>query len=299
MTSFEIKAISNRECYFDNETLNSSSSSEVNGSIQAEGTEKFLSWSPRTPKKGAHPSPLPKPQTQEKKKPFPQFIFQMGGNYTYAHISPTNHHSFHGHLGGLQTSFEYKPPNHFYGAGFFSLNQGNIDGLKGSWLFQKIDIQERLGYSWYMPRKDRFFTLFSGLGYRHTGHNLKNLRSKIELDYNELYFPVGFIFLEKVNEITHLGLNFQWMPQVYPTLKVNPLKGARWILKSRYTNFKAQLPIQLNLWKKNFLALTLNPNFEYYQDGHTEAKTQTGKQLKLPGNTYLLAGIDINLGCTF
>ena len=302
-TILELKAVPTPTQDFDydkaEELERPSIPSEFDLLSQGEEKEKHVSWSPRVRKKGEPPSPPPTQKTPQKKKSFPKSIFQIGGNYTYAHISPTKYPSFHGHLGGFQTSFEYKPPNRVYSAAFFSWNQGNTDSSKGNRFFFKIDLQERLGYSWYMKRKGRFFTLFSGLGYRHTGHRLKSLGSKIHFDYNQIYFPVGFLFLGMVNEITHLGLNFQWMPQVYPTLKISPLKGARWILEKRYTNFKAELPIKVTLWKKHHLAVTFNPTFEYFRDGHTDAKTQQGEQLKLPGNTYLFAGIDINLGCAF
>lgn len=260
-----------------------------------------ISWNPRISKQRQQmPPPEPRAsQKIEKKKKPPKSRFQIGGNYTYAHITPTSHSSFHGHLGGIQGLYEYRPGNQFYGAAALAWNQGNTQGEKGNRFFFKIDAQERLGYTWFKKSKNRFFSLFSGLGYRHYGHSLKTAGASLDLDYNTLYLPVGFLFQGKVNGITDLGLNFQWMPQVYPTVKLSPLVGARWIIIRRQTNFKAELPIRICIWKKHHLSFLINPSFEYWRDGHSDAKTQGGRKLNMPGNTYLFVGVDLSLGHAF
>ncbi len=260
-----------------------------------------LVWNPRIPKRGEQVTP-PKeytPQKKQKKKRLPRSHIQIGGSYTYAHITPSSLPSFHGHLGGIQVLYEYKRMNFFYGGVAFLWAQGNTQGVRGNRFLFKIDAQERLGYTWGWRKKKRFFSLFSGIGYRHYGHRLQSSGSTVRFNYNELYIPVGFLFQGRVNSITDLGLNFQWMPQVYPTLTINPLKGARWILNSKMTNFRGELPITLYLSRKHHVTLAINPFFEYWRDGQTNARTQLGTNLRVPGNTYLFPGIDINFGYAF
>lgn len=263
--------------------------------------EEMISWNPRIPKKGEQiPSPKESPpQKKQMKKQFPRSNIQIGGSYTYAHITPSSLSSFHGHLGGLQALYEYKPFDFFYGGITFLWKLGNLKGVEKNRFLFIIDTQERIGYTWGWLRKDRFFSLFSGVGYRHLSHRLTKSGNTVQFNYNEFYIPVGFLFRGRVNAITDLGLNFQWMPQVYPTLTINPLKGARWILNNKMTNFKGELPITVYLSRKHPITLLINPFFEYFRDGSTNAKTQLGTNLRIPGNTYLFPGIDMNFSYAF
>lgn len=103
----------------------------------------------------------------------------------------------------------------------------------------------------------------------------------------------------KVNSITDLGLNIQWMPQVFSILTINPLKGARWILNRKLMNFKGELPIRIYLNTLHSMSLEVKPVFEYWRDGQTNARAASGVFLQVPGNTYLFPGIDINFGISF
>jgi hypothetical protein len=142
-------------------------------------------------------------------------------------------------------------------------------------------------------------TLFTGLGYRYNGNHVKTSGYSVRFDYSELYAPVGFLIRGRLSSIVSAGLNFQWMPQVYPTLKITPLKGARWILNNKIANFRGELPLTLCLSKMYRVSLLLTPFFEYWQDGHTSAKTQIGTVLHVPGNRYLLGGLDLNFRWSF
>lgn len=259
------------------------------------------SWNPRTPRtreatKG--PSYIKPPE----KKTVPKILtshIQFGANYTYAHITPSNQSSTSGNLYGAQALYEYKTFNRFYGALATAWRQGVTHGANTSRSLLELDAQERLGYTWGSCRKGRMFSLFSGFGYRHNGENVKSSGSSVKFYYNEIYIPVGFLFNGDLNSIVSLGLNFQWMPQVYPTLKISPLNGARWILNNTLSNFRAELPLTISVSRKYHCALMLQPYFEYWQDGHTSARTQIGTTLHVPGNTYLFAGIDLNARFSF
>lgn len=117
--------------------------------------------------------------------------------------------------------------------------------------------------------------------------------------YNEFYIPVGFSFRGRLNCVVSLGLNFQWMPQVYSTLAIHPLKGARWCLNNKYANFRAELPLTMCASQKHHISVVLQPFFEYWREGHTSARTQLGTSLHVPGNTYLFAGVELNLAHSF
>lgn len=261
---------------------------------------ELMSWNPRTPRKGEIIKP---PARNKPAKPKQQSVlkshFQIGGNYTYAHITPTNNSSSSGNLYGVQALYEYKTINRFYGGLAAAWRQGVTHGSGGSRSLLEVDLQERLGYTWGSLRKGRMFSLFSGLGYRHYGEKVIDSGSSVTFNYNELYIPAGLLFKARLNSIVSWGVNFQWMPQVYPTLKISPLKGARWILNNTLQNFRGELPLTIGLSNKYHCALILLPFFEYWKDGHTSAETQLGTILHVPGNTYLFAGIDLNFRFSF
>lgn len=225
--------------------------------------------------------------------------FQVGANYSYVHIKPKGIPSTKGNLGGLQALYEYQRPDRIYGGVTFAWRQGHTSGSSGGRSLLEFDTQERLGYSWGCCEKGRIFSLFSGLGYRHYGEKVTSSGSKVTFNYNELYVPVGFILNGQINAMFSMGLNFQWMPQVYPTVTIVPLKGARWILSTEIANFRAELPLTICVSKQSHLSVVLQPYFEYWRDGHTSAKTQLGTVLHIPGNTYLFGGVDVNLRYSF
>lgn len=215
---------------------------------------------------------------------------QIGANYTYVHIKPKGLPSSKGNLGGLQGLYEYQRPDCIYGGVSLAWRQGDTTGANGGRSLLAFDAQERFGYSWGCCQKGRILSLFSGLGYRHYDEKVTSSGNKVSFYYNELYIPVGFILNGQIHSIFSMGLNFQWMPQVYPTLTIVPLKGARWILKTEIANFRTELPMTFCLSKQYHLSVVLQPYFEYWRDGHTSAKTQLGTVLHIPGNTYFFGG---------
>ena len=260
--------------------------------------EKLFTWNPRIQKKGTENSPPPCKPKETKKAPLLS-NFEVGGNYTFAHITPTSLNSFHGHLGGARGIYQYRANDAIYGALSLNWKQGNTQGLGGNRFLIIFDAHERIGYTWGFPKKKRFFSLYTGVGYRNYYHDLQTMGSSARFYYNYIYIPVGFAFQGRVNSMTDLGLNFQWMPQVYPTLTINPLKGARWILNKKLVNFIGELPISIYLNKSQSVSLQIKPVFEYWRDGSTNARTASGTFLRIPGNNYLFPGIEINFGFSF
>lgn len=225
---------------------------------------------------------------------------QIGGNYTHVNIKVLGQSSFHGNLGGIQGSYEYKPWNSFYGGLRVAWKEGNTEnsGAKRSLLY--VDVQERLGYSFASCSERWLFSLFSGFGYRHLGQRLKlSGQSPVTFNYNEFYIPVGLLSEYFFNCRYSLGLNVIWMPQVYPTVKIAPLKGARWILKNTYSNALVELPLTFYITQNNCYSLIFKPFYEHWEDGRSTAKTSSGSALDLPSNLYNFWGAELNFAFAF
>jgi hypothetical protein len=92
------------------------------------------------------------------------------------------------------------------------------------------------------------------------------------------------------------------MPQVYPTVRIVPLKGARWILKDTLDNVSVELPLTFTFTKKRFkhrYGLVVKPFYEHWQDGHSTARASSGSALNLPSNTYNFWGVELNFAYSF
>lgn len=227
---------------------------------------------------------------------FASSLFQIGGSYTHVNLKVHDNASFHGSLGGLQASYEYR--DRLYAAAKFSWKQGNTKTTSASRFLDVIDLQERLGLA--LLHHHWRFAFFSGVGYRHLGHNLH--RPSINFYYNEIYIPVGLLSDYTFNSWCNLALNLTWMPQVYPTVRIVPLKGARWMIKDTLDNISVELPLTFTFTQKRFkkrCALVVKPFYEHWQDGHSTAKTSNGSALNLPSNTYNFWGLELNFAYSF
>lgn len=224
---------------------------------------------------------------------------QIGANYTYAHITPSDSPSSTGNLYGMQALYEFRTPDRIYGGLAFAFRDGDTDGSGGKRSVLEFDVEERIGYTLGRLRGMWNLSFFTGFGYRHYGEKVTDAGSSVTFDYNEFYVPVGFLSNYKINCTFAVGLNAQWMPQVYPTVTISPLKGARWILTNELTNFRIEVPFTAIVSCKHHLSIIFQPFFEYWQDGHTTAETTAGLVLGVPGNTYLFTGADLNLRYSF
>jgi hypothetical protein len=273
-----------------------------------EGELAFLKTQPKTNMKNAQKQPIQQScekvagvrqendrttDAQERSR------LQIGGNYTRAHIRIIGQPSFNGNLGGAQGLYEFRPLNNFYAGLSINWKQGKT---KSAWANRKliyVDVQERLGYTYATRCKNWTASLFTGFGYRHLGHKLEQSGTHIKFEYNELYVPLGIASDYLFNAWFAGGLNFIWMPQVYPTVKIIPLKGARWILRSSINNFLVEIPITFTLPHSRQFSLILKPFYEYWQDGKSTAKSPSGLSLGLPGNTYNFWGAELNFAYSF
>jgi hypothetical protein len=106
------------------------------------------------------------------------------------------------------------------------------------------------------------------------------------------------------------------MPQLFPTVNIVPLGGARWVVKSTYANILAEIPFVFKIegFKSNNLLglLQIKPFVEFREDGKSVAITPpiiigtppntilvTSTSLGLPLNWYLFCGIELNFQLAF
>lgn len=219
---------------------------------------------------------------------------QIGATYTRANIRIDGQPSFNGNLGGIEGSYEYKPCNSLYGGLKLSWKQGKTDSSFAERKLTYVDVQERIGYTCASFFKDWSTTFFSGFGYRYLGHNLKLFEiPSIKFNYNEFYVPVGFLSQYFFSHCWSLGLNFTWMPQVYPTVEIVPLKGARWMLKNTMDNVLVELPLTYKFTKYKCYSLVFKPFYERWNDGRSTAETISGEELGLPKNSYNFYGAEL------
>ena len=229
----------------------------------------------------------------------PHSRLQVGANYTYVQITPGDLASTTGSLGGAQALYEFRACNRIYEGLTFAWRQGNTEGSGGNRSLLLFDVEERIGGYWNDLYEWLDLTFFTGFGYRHYGEKVSGFGSSVRFNYNEFYIPVGFLFNTEIDSCFAIGLNVQWMPQVFPTVTIVPLSGARWIISDQLANFRVEVPFTAIVSCRYHLALTFQPFFEYWQDGSTKATTESGVSLNVPGNTYLFAGADLNLRYSF
>lgn len=224
---------------------------------------------------------------------------QVGGNYSYAWIKPKGSHRTKGNMGGARALYEYRPQDSVYTGVAFSWRMGTTKNSSTHRKLQDYNGQERIGYTFGKKRiGDNALTLFTGAGVRYLGETVSASSASLKMDYTEFYVPVGFLFENRVNSIFTWGCNFQWMPQVYTTVRLSPLSGAQWGLKRKLNNFFVEVPFTMSLCTERYV-LIVSPFFENWHDGRSTAKTTTGLALGLPGNSYLFTGVNVSFGVTF
>ena len=261
-------------------------------------------WNPRVAKKNQKPiKPICSTESAKKEtskeNPFSPSWISFGGSYSYAHISPSQLPSDHGWLYGLQMSYQYQIPNKLSFGGYVSWRQGLTECLNSSRFLNVIDVHERIGYCLGSFKKERLANFFTGFGYRLNAEHVKTPSESVHFDYNNFYIPIGFTFSGRVYPVIYFGTSIMWMPQIYPTLNIEPLKGARWSLTYRFANLRLEAPVTFKTNTSSLFSIQLNPYFEYWQNGHTYAKSQLGTKLTVPSNNYLYLGFELNLRYAF
>jgi len=223
---------------------------------------------------------------------------QIGGSYTYVTFKPHGNHSFKGNLGGAQAIYEYRPMDNFYAGAKFLWRQGTMDRHSEKRTFINFDGHERLGYTFANDIWD--LSLFTGFGYHYLKQKLSpKSGGSLRFRYNEFYVPLGFVSNYCANSWFTVGLDFTWMPQVFSSVSIVPLGGARWSLENTLTNFYVSVPHTFTLTKNKRFQIILNPYYEHWEDGHSTAKLASGIALGLPKNSYNYYGIDVNFAYRF
>lgn len=223
---------------------------------------------------------------------------QVGGNYSYCWIKPQGNSTMRGSLGGAQGIYEYRPLNFVYAAAAFGYRIGKTRNHAGSREIQDFNPQARVGYTYSNEGIVDRLTFFTGVGARYMPEKVKVGATSIKFKYTTFYVPVGFLFEQKVMQNFLVGCNFQWMPQVFPMVRIDPLDGAEWDLTYQLLNFYVEVPLILSLYKDRF-TVSFSPFFETWRDGKSTAKTLTDLALALPGNKYYFAGVNVNFGYSF
>jgi hypothetical protein len=265
-------------------------------------TPSFIAQTGRTIATYAHKNETQKTQSEAMNNIVLNSRIQIGGNYTRLNLRPHLSSSFNGNLGGAQAIYEYMPANSLYAGVKVCWREGRTHGSDGRRSILYLDGQERIGYTFgnTFGNPNWTATLFSGLGYHYLGQKFyPTIGSSVRFNYNEFYIPVGFLTNYDVSPCFGIGVDFTWMPQVYPTVSIIPLRGARWNLAYKFANFYVSVPLTFILTKDNRFQLIVNPFYERWQDGHSTAKLSGLVSLGLPGNTYNFYGVDVNFGYCF
>ena len=229
----------------------------------------------------------------------PSSHLQLGGSYRYAYVDPSKLSDLTGHLRGLNASYDYQKVHLIYQGVTFAWRQGTAHGTRAKRTICDIDTQGRIGYTFGKGRHVWLLSLFTGLGYRHLGETSTIEGASIGYDYNDLYVPVGFWLNGALGKYLFTGLHVQWRPQVYPTVAISSLNGARFDTKYMLGNVLTELPISIVLSRANNICFVLKPFFEYWQDGATYAKSSQGIPLGISQVTYLFGGVDVNFSWSF
>lgn len=224
--------------------------------------------------------------------------FQIGGNYTYAWITPKGNPTTRGSLGGAQGIYEYRPYGGVYAGATFSYRMGNTTRTGGSREIQDFNTQGRIGYTLPIMRKFGRFAFYSGFGGRYMPEEVKLGTATLDFRYTTFYVPVGLAYERWLSKNFSIGANVQWLPQVFPMVRIVPLDGAQWDLKDQYGNFFVEVPFLITSCSGQF-AVTINPFFEIWRDGKSTARTLTDLKLDLPRNKYTFTGINVNFAFSF
>lgn len=223
---------------------------------------------------------------------------KWGASYTHVSFKPEEHNTLNGNLGGLQGLYEYRSHNGFYAGVQLVWKQGTMEGSAPDRSLLYIDTQERIGGHMSLPSMRGEWTFFAGLGYRHLGHEVKSHPS-LSLQYNEFYVPIGLEMEYQVSSCFSWDLNFVWMPQFFPSLWINPGRGANWSLTPQLVNFFVEMPFSFTLTKDRRWHLDLAPFYEHWENGHSTAKSSSGTSLGIPKNNYEFFGLNINASYSF
>lgn len=226
----------------------------------------------------------------------------VGASYSYVCLKPTELPQYSGNLWGVLAGYQYRKQDGLYAALKGLWRQGATSGESGQNYLHECKAEERVGYDFsFGPRQRGSVALYMGLGYRFMEQELHQpTLPEVSLAYNHLYVPIGTSIDYAIpfqNACLSLGLCATWMPQVYPTVNIIPLGGARWILEYELANGIIEIPVTYSYC--NSFSFTLRPVFEYWKDGATVAVGSLCNALGLPASSYLFGGVNLEFGWRF
>lgn len=248
--------------------------------VSEEGEPSVAAW------KREKPAPQSAPAVKEPATSHLQF----GGSYTHVRIRTHDTPDYNGNLAGVQGMYEFRTPNRIYGGALLRWREGKASSAANAMTFTDWNAQERIGYT--VGNSSHLFSLFTGLGFRFIDHDLQDNPYGFSFLYEEFYVPVGFAYDCRVSSWFSWGLYATWMPQVYPSVTLKPMGGARWILQRTFKNGLVEMPFTFSSERFETVSFILKPFAEYWQDGE-------GRALALPSNAYLFVGADLNICFSF
>jgi len=257
-------------------------------------TSKEKKMSVSTP--SSEPSPPACPSVSKESPKWSSSTLQVGVTGSYVSISPSSYSTTRGNLVGISGTYAYQKSDNLYAGVRAVWSQGTTHGGGTSRSILNLILEERIGYTWSSMQRESLISLFSGFGGRSLRELVKVHPSSVTFDYLEWYFPLGVSFLCRPCDWLVIGVLGEWMAQIYPTVRIAPLDGARWILNTELLNFLLQFPVGVVF---SNLSFTIEPFVELWHDGHVSAETENGISLHLPGNRYFFAGLNLNLGISF
>lgn len=230
---------------------------------------------------------------KRKSNPFHSRL-QLGGDYTYLHLTPQRKAAFNGSLAGAQGMYECWSNFHFYSGVKFNWRQGTVTQHSKHRSIVYMDGQARIGSIIGSKKDGTSWTIFTGFGY----HYLKQEQRRFDRKYNEFYIPLGMSMEYAATSWFTFDINVTWMPQVISNVKVNSSKGGHRNLTKRISNFNFGLPFDFMTKGKRFHVI-VTPFGEYWQDGAGRSIKKSGRTVKIRSNTYQYWGVDLNLGLCF
>lgn len=164
----------------------------------------------------------------------------IGGDYTRLNFKPSGERTLNGNLGGAHGRYEWRPANSFYAGLDLKWRQGTMHGAGHRRTLVDLSASERLGYN--IQGDWGHCSMYTGFGFRFLSHHLRSTSgdnfdgsffppflttaTALQINYYEFYIPVGFTSQYNVTSCFSLGINFEWMPQAFPTVQIRPLGGS-------------------------------------------------------------------------
>ncbi len=225
----------------------------------------------------------------------------VGASYSYVALKPTDLPQYSGNLWGALAGYQYRKQDGLYAALKGLWRQGATSGESGQNYLHECKAEERVGYDFsFGPSRRGSIALYMGLGYRFMEQKIQQpALPDVLLAYNHFYVPIGTSVDYAIpfqSYCLSFGLCATWMPQIYPTVNIVPLGGARWILEYELVNGIIELPVTFSCCN---YSVTLRPVFEYWKDGASIAVGSLCDALGLPASSYLFGGVNLEFAWKF